>query len=231
MAVTVGSASAPGAEANTDQDRLRQVGNKVRASLAGNKAVFRIPVDQAELWLVENFFDPVECGRLITMIDSVARPSDLYDGEGRPGFRTSYSGDLNPLDPFVRKVQRRIDRLLNLNPGFGEDPQGQRYSVGQEFQAHEDWFPANSRHWGFERNRGGQRSITAMAYLNPVEAGGATEFPRLEIAVDPRPGMLLIWNNADRNGVPNPFTLHAGMPVVRGAKYVITKWYRSWKWR
>jgi prolyl 4-hydroxylase len=30
--------------------------------------------------------------------------------------------------------------------------------------------------------------------------------------------------------VPNPWTIHAGMPVVRGVKYIITKWYRTRRW-
>jgi prolyl 4-hydroxylase len=25
--------------------------------------------------------------------------------------------------------------------------------------------------------------------------------------------------------------MHAGMPVLKGAKYVITKWYRTRQWR
>ena len=69
-----------------------------------------------------------------------------------------------------------------------------------------------------------------MAYLNPVEEGGATAFPLLGISFEPRPGTLLIWNNADPEGVPNPQTIHAGMPVVKGTKYIITKWYRSRRW-
>jgi prolyl 4-hydroxylase len=216
---------------NPDGERLRQVGRKVRGALAANRAVHALPVDKAELWAVPGFFDALECGRMIKLIDQVARPSPVYDAEHLPGFRTSYSGDFDPRDPFVRKIERRIDRLLDINPAYGENLQGQRYHPGQEFKAHEDWFPTGSPHWEHENRRGGQRSITAMAYLNPVEAGGATDFPRLGIAVDPRPGMLLVWNNADRDGVPNPFTLHAGLPVERGAKYVITKWYRSRRWR
>ena len=211
--------------------RLGHIGGKVRARLAANKAALRIPVDQAELWLVENFFDPVECGRLMSLIDQVARPSPIYDADNLPGFRTSYSGDFDPRDPFVRKIERRIDRLLDIHPTYGENLQGQRYQEGQEFKAHEDWFPTGSPHWAHEKNRGGQRSFTAMAYLNPVAAGGATDFPRLGIAVDPRPGMLLVWNNADKDGAPNPWTLHAGLPVERGVKYVITKWYRAGRWR
>ena len=69
-----------------------------------------------------------------------------------------------------------------------------------------------------------------MVFLNAVEEGGTTDFPRLGMSIEPRPGALLLWNNADPEGVPNPWTIHAGMPVVRGVKYIITKWYRARRW-
>ena len=215
---------------NPDQGRLRHIGKKVRAKLAATKGVHKVDVENAELWLVGDFLSPAECSRLMQMIDAGARPSPILDAEGLPNFRTSYTTDFHPRDPFIRTIDRRIDRLLDIKPAYGENLQGQRYSEGQEFKAHEDWFPTNSPHWEHESRRGGQRSFTAMAYLNPVEAGGATDFPRLGIAVDPRPGMLLVWNNADRDGNPNPWTIHAGLPVERGVKYVLTKWYRCGRW-
>ena len=43
--------------------------------------------------------------------------------------------------------------------------------------------------------------------------------------------MLLIWNNMDLDGKPNRNTLHAGSPVIKGTKYIITKWFRLNKWR
>lgn len=221
---------APAAHENPDKDRLRRIGRKVRERLAANERAYRIPTDKAELWAVGDFFDALECGRLISMIDAVAEPSRAFDAEYSSGYRTSYSGDVDPHDPFVRKLQRRIDDLLGVDPTYGETIQGQRYMEGQQFQAHTDWFPANTPYWEQEKDRGGQRSITAMAYLNPVEEGGATAFPRLGISIEPRPGALLIWNNADENGVPNPWTIHAGTPVVRGVKYIITKWYRARRW-
>ncbi|MET4131553.1 hypothetical protein ABIE62_000665 [Porphyrobacter sp. MBR-155] len=52
-------------------------------------------------------------------------------------------------------------------------------------------------------------------------------FSALGIEITPQPGVLLIWNNALPDGCPNDATLHAGLPVERGAKYVITKWYRT----
>ena len=215
---------------NPDKDRLRQVGRKVRSALAANDKVQRVPTDKAEIWVVPDFFDTLECGRLMSIIDTVARPSLSYDGGDVNGYRTSYSGDVDPHDPFILKLQRRIDRLLNINPTYGETIQGQRYLQGQQFKAHTDWFPAGTAYWEQEKARFGQRSITAMAYLNTVERGGATAFPELRLSIEPRPGTLLVWNNADPDGVPNPYTLHAGTPVTKGVKYVITKWYRTRKW-
>ena len=64
---------------------------------------------------------------------------------------------------------------------------------------------------------------------SPIE-GGETFFPSAGIKVTPRAGNLLIWNNMDADGHPNPASLHQGMPVLAGTKYVITKWYRERPW-
>ena len=32
------------------------------------------------------------------------------------------------------------------------------------------------------------------------------------------------------DGQPNNYTQHAALPVVRGVKYVITKWFRTRPW-
>jgi prolyl 4-hydroxylase len=213
-----------------ERDQLRRLGRKVRRRLAANKAVQRIAVDKAELWVVGRFFDEVECGRLISLIDAVARPSDAYGMDYASGHRTSYSGDLHPDDPFVRSIEQRIDDLLGFDSVNSETIQGQRYTVGQEFRPHVDWFHPQTPLWKREQDHGGQRAFTAMAYLNAVEEGGETDFPQLDIAIKPRPGALLIWNNADENGVPNVWTAHAGHRVTRGIKYIVTKWYRCRPW-
>ena len=209
-----------------DRDRLRKTGQKVRRRLAANPQAQRIASDRAELWAVPQFLDPIECGRLISMIDAVARPSTTYLNRYSDGVRTSFSGRVNPRDPFVVGLHGRLDDLLGLDSRHSEAIEGQRYAVGQEFQPHLDWFQQTSPAWAREKDNGGQRSYTAMAYLNAVEAGGETDFPLLDLAVKPLPGMLLIWNNAGEDGVPNPYTIHAGHPVARGVKYVFTRWYR-----
>src|SRR3546814_11934344 len=76
------------------------------------------------------------------------------------------------------------------------------------------------------RAEGGQRSWTAMIYLNTLEEGGETSFPALGFGVSPRAGLLLMWNNMRPDGSPNPDTLHEARPVESGRKYVVTKWFR-----
>lgn len=217
-------------EFRKDQPILRAMGQRVRARLAANPAVWKAPTDKAELYAVADFVSAEECARLIAMIDEVAKPSTVFDMTYADGYRTSFSGDVDPHDPFVKKIERRLDDLLGVEPTWGETVQGQRYAPGQQFKAHHDWFHPNTSYWERETTKGGQRAWTAMIYLNNVEAGGTTDFNELNMSIEPKQGVLLLWNNVDPDGLPNRATLHAGTPVVSGVKYVATKWYRARPW-
>lgn len=213
-----------------DKDALKRVGASVRERLQSDPEAYKVETDKAEIFAIGDFLSPAECQRLCLMIDVTAKPSALHEQDYASGFRTSYSGDLDPLDPFVIGISRRIDDRLGMNPVCGEAIQGQRYLPGQQFKPHNDWFYTTEKYWQLERKRGGQRSWTAMAFLNEVEEGGETHFTEVGIKIEPKPGVLLVWNNALPDGTPNEGTMHAGTPVVKGAKYVFTKWYRTRKW-
>ncbi len=213
-----------------DKDALARVGAAVRNRLAADPQAYKVDTDKAEIFAFGDFLTPAECQRLIMMIDAVAQPSQLFDTDYSAGFRTSYSGNFDTRDPFIAGLSRRIDDLLGMKPETGEAIQGQRYMPGQQFKAHNDWFYTSEDYWKAERKRGGQRSWTAMAFLNAVEAGGETQFVNVGVKITPKPGVLLVWNNALPDGSPNEDTLHAGCPVDAGIKYVITKWYRTRKW-
>ncbi len=210
-----------------DQNALARLGKRVRARLAANPDAYRIPAEGIELFALGGFLSDAECRQLCAMIDAVARPSALHELDYASGFRTSYSGDLDPGDALVSGISQRIDALLGVSATIGEPVQGQRYWPGQQFKPHNDWFYTSEGYWPQEEARGGQRSWTAMVYLNDVEAGGATAFIAAGIQIEPKAGVLLLWNNALPDGSPNEATLHAGIPVEHGAKYIITKWYRT----
>ena len=213
-----------------DRAALARVGAAVRARLAGDPAVYKVPVDAAEIYAAGDFLTPAECDRFIAMIDASATPSRVLDHGYKGVFRTSYSAEVSRDDPFVKMIERRLDDLLGFENSWGEVIQGQRYTAGQEFKAHNDWFHTGAPYWPGEAARGGQRSWTAMIYLNDVEAGGITDFLRLGVTIPPQRGALLAWNNARTDGVVNDQTLHAARPVEQGTKYVITKWYRTRPW-
>jgi len=197
------------------------------ARLASTQGVQRVPTRDLELFIVRGFLDPTACAALIERIDAARRPSTIADDSGIANFRTSETCDLDSGDPMVAEVERKIGDLLGLPLDHGEPLQGQRYAPGQEFRPHTDTFNPGGYDFLVHTQRGGQRSWTAMIYLNEPEDGGATRFKTIGKTIQPETGKLLTWNNLLPDGTPNSATLHQGMKVRRGTKYVLTKWFRQ----
>lgn len=213
-----------------DRRALARIGATVREHLARDPSVRRLPVESVEIYASDAFATDSECARLIELIDAAACPSRLAVEESWEGYRTSYSSDIDTLDETVRNLERRLCTFTGIAPACGEATQGQRYQCGQYFHEHCDWFDTSADYWRRERRCGGQRSWTAMVYLNAVDEGGNTDFTHIGLSVSPMPGSLLLWNNALPDGRPNPMTMHAARPVLRGVKYVVTKWFRVRDW-
>ncbi|MCW3835537.1 2OG-Fe(II) oxygenase [Sphingomonas canadensis] len=202
----------------------------VVARIAAHPGVQRVPSPKVSLFVVRDFLTPEACAALVERIEADRRPSTISDHNGDYAFRTSETCDLDPADPLVAGVEARIADFLGLDPAHGEPLQGQRYEIGQEFKAHTDYFEPSGADFAKFCTIAGQRTWTAMVYLNDVEAGGATRFKALDKIIQPETGKLVTWNNLRPNGTPNPSTLHHAMKVRAGRKYVITKWYRERPW-
>ena len=187
----------------------------------------KVPSPKLDLFIMRDFLDHTLCAALIERIERQRRPSTIADDTGIASFRTSETCDLDPSDPAVAVVDSKISVLLGLNPSLGELIQGQRYAPGQEFRAHTDTFNPGGYDFYVHTSHGGQRTWTAMIYLNEPEEGGATRFKTIGKTIRPEQGKLLAWNNLLADGSPNPATLHQGMKVRRGAKYIVTKWFRE----
>jgi len=195
--------------------------------LAVTAGVQRVPTRELELFILRGFLDRVTCATLIERIDAKRRPSLIADDIGIANFRTSETCDLDWNDPVIGDVDRKIATLLGLTLEASEPLQGQRYAPGQEFRPHTDTFEPGGYDFYLHTTAGGQRTWTAMIYLNEPDEGGATRFKTIGKTVRPETGKLLAWNNLLPDGQPNPATLHQGMKVRRGTKYVLTKWFRE----
>jgi prolyl 4-hydroxylase len=195
--------------------------------LAAAPGVQRVPTRELELFIIRDFLDEDACAALIERIDQNRRPSGIADDVGIANFRTSETCDLDWHDPVVGEVDRKISELLGLSLATSEPIQGQRYAPGQEFKAHTDTFEPGGYDFYLHTAERGQRTWTAMVYLNEPENGGATRFKTIGKTIQPERGKLLAWNNLLADGRPNPATLHQGMKVRRGTKYIVTKWFRE----
>ena len=197
------------------------------AKLGATSGVQRVPTRELELFIVRDFLDSETCAALIDRIDAKRRPSEIADDIGIANFRTSETCDLDWRDPLVEEVDRKVANLLGLSLAASEPLQGQRYAPGQEFKPHTDTFEPGGYDFLVHTADRGQRTWTAMVYLNEPDEGGATRFKTIGKTIQPERGKLLAWNNLLPDGRPNPATLHQGMKVRRGTKYVLTKWFRE----
>ena len=204
-----------------------QIGTYVRDRLMKTPNAFKLPAQGLDIFVVRDFLTHKECDDVIALIDKDRVPSGLLAPTDDPEFRTSESCNLRLEDRANQMVEAKINRLTGIDPTHGETIQGQRYAVGQQFKPHHDFFYTNQPYWPEMEKQGGQRTWTAMIYLNEPEEGGATRFKAIGKTVQPETGKLLAWNNLLPDGRPNPATLHQGMKVRRGTKYIVTKWFRA----
>ena len=206
-------------------DRVTAIADHLR-----ERGAQKLPGAKADLFIVRNFLPADLCAELVALIDRDNRPSTIADDQGIADFRTSKTCDLDPASALARTLDARIAGMLGIDSALGEPIQGQKYDVGDEFRDHTDYFEPGGADYAAHCAETGQRIWTAMVYLNKPEAGGATRFRKLDKIIQSEVGKLVAWADVDRSGAPNAWTLHCGMKVRRGVKYVITKWYRENPW-
>ena len=128
-------------------------------------------------------------------------------------------------NPVVERVEKRLSELLRWPLENGEGLQVLRYRHGAEYVPHYDYFDPAQPGTPKILTRGGQRVATIVMYLRTPERGGATIFPDIGLEVAPIKGSAVFFTY-DRPH-PDTKTLHGGMPVTLGEKYVATKWMRA----
>jgi prolyl 4-hydroxylase len=199
----------------------------IAEQLQAEAGIQRVPSPRLDLFVLRKFLGASDCSALCELIDNNRRPSTIADDQGIARFRTSETCDLDPRDPLVASVQQRLSHLTGIELAQAEPLQGQRYAAGQEFKPHTDTFNPDGADYYLHCAEAGQRSWTAMIYLNEPDDGGATRFKAIGKTIHPETGKLILWNNLLPNGSPNDATLHQGMKVRRGTKYILTQWYRQ----
>lgn len=195
----------------------------------------RVLATRPRVAVLDRLLSADECRLLIARARPVLRQSQTVDpATGLPvkmPIRTSSDTSFDPVaeDLALRLVQLRIAVAAGRELVDAEHLTVLRYEPGQEYRPHRDYRPPGS----IERDRpqAGNRARTVCAYLNDVEAGGGTRFPVAGIEVEPKAGRAVVFDNLHEDGTPDPDSLHAGLPVERGEKWLATLWIRQRRYR
>lgn len=190
---------------------------------------------QPRIARIESLFSAEECRFVVAMAEPHLRRSKVLDpslGTGNENaIRNSSDASFDPLleDFYLRLLQLRMAAAAGCELVQGEQLIVLRYRPGERYLGHRDYFSPSAL--AAHRPDAGQRMSTVCVALNPVDAGGGTDFPLLGIVVQPQQGAAVIFDNLDSAGVPEPASLHAGLAVEAGEKWLATLWFRQGRYR
>lgn len=191
-----------------------------------------LTMDKPRVILFGNVLSKEECEQLITLsAPKLDKSRTVDDASGKAELhkdRTS-SGTFFKINetPFIASIDRRVSELMQIPVINGEGLQILHYSKGGEYKPHYDYFPPEKPGSKIHIARGGQRVATMVLYLNNVEEGGETIFPEINLKVSPLQGSALYFAYNNSKNQVDPLTLHGGCPVLRGEKWIATKWMRQ----
>lgn len=207
-----------------------------RINAAGHVVDVAVRIALPVVVILDNVLTAEECEELVALARSQMQRSKVVDemsGALRDDPSRTSQGAVLPLGctPLVEALDERIAALMGLPVAHGEPLQVLRYGEGGEYQPHFDYFPPDQPGAEAVLAVGGQRVSTLVMYLSEPEDGGTTDFPEIDLKVFPKQGRAVYFEYANSSGQVDPLTLHAGAPVVRGEKWIATRWMRERPYR
>ncbi|WP_224013452.1 2OG-Fe(II) oxygenase [Paraburkholderia tropica] len=189
-------------------------------------------IEQPLIAVLEGVLSHAECDALIDAARPRLTPSTIVDprtGEAITSADRSSLGMFFRLaeTPWLATIDQRVSALMQMPMENGEGLQVLNYAPGAQSRPHFDFLiPSNAANQA-SIARSGQRVSTLVIYLNDVESGGETVFPEIGLSVVPRKGNAVYFEYCDGNGQLDGKTRHAAAQVLRGEKWVATKWMRE----
>lgn len=204
-----------------EQTIFHHIGNKIKTEDREVNIIARL--EEPLIVVLGNVLSEEECDELIRLSKDRVHRSKIGTGREVNELRTSSSMFFQEGEyDMVTKIEKRISQIMNIPIEHGEGLQILHYQMGQEYKAHFDFFSSTNRN---------PRISTLVMYLNDVEHGGETFFPKLNFSVYPQKGMAVYFEYFYNDHTLNELTLHSGAPVIYGEKWAATQWMRRQKLR
>lgn len=205
---------------------------------------------------IEDLLSGEECDRIVALARDrgLVRSHMVFGSEeerakARMDARTSTQVFLDQFEDVVLdRIARRIENLTLLPAENSEQMQVVHYDPGQHYWAHYDYLPQESVRSRWRAYREGKtadnRFATVLFYLNDVERGGETVFPRFtphwsaerhgwdqrvcnesfpSLRVSPKKGNGILFYNM-RGWKLDEYSLHGGCDPLSGEKWAANLW-------
>lgn len=185
-----------------------------------------------DAWSLKGLFAPEVCRYLIEAAAPSLHPSFVIDprtGQSlRSELRTSSTATIHPFqqDLVMHFINRRLCAAAGLTLAQGEMLGVLKYEVGQQYRPHFDFLDPTAGP-SSQFDIAGQRIATLLVALNDDYDGGETRFLSNGLSWRGQVGDGLLFWNVDATGKPDTTTQHAGNPVSRGVKFIISKRFRE----
>jgi prolyl 4-hydroxylase len=187
------------------------------------------------VFTAENFLPKPACAWLIKQARKNLQRAPVQVGDQGGAFaihsgRSNSVAGSNALQPdlVMQLTSLRIAAAIGVPLAQQEPTNILHYARGQQYGHHFDFFTeAEEAGFAHELRTVGQRIVTVLVYLNDDYEGGETDFPRLNWRFRGKPGDALIFWNLSANGQRELRSFHAGLPVTKGEKWLLSKWVRQ----
>ena len=181
---------------------------------------------------LDGFVSEQDCADIIALArDRMTRASVSGSSGGKfsEGRTNSVAWIPHAETPRLHEIAGSICDLMGMPLEHAENIQVIHYPPGTQYRAHFDAYDLQTATGIRTLQRGGQRISTTLCYLNFVESGGGTGFPKLDLEITPRPGRLVVFNNCEADQMERSnLSLHAGNPVKAGEKWAFNLWFRQY---
>ncbi len=184
--------------------------------------------DGLDLSVLAGLLSPTDCRNLIQIASKLMRPATVSEDitaeeKSHPDRICEMAWPKREEYPLLESISQGIAKLTNIPQENQEPAQILHYTAGGEYKPHFDGFDEKSK----ALQHGGNRIATLILYLNTVAAGGETAFPELDLKVSAIGACGVYFRNIHADGSRIPCSLHAGVPVVKGDKWIMTTWIRE----
>lgn len=179
---------------------------------------------------LDNLIPEEVCEKIINTFKDLVIPAEIINDQGMSKkseirvasnyfFDSNQFPDILPLEQFISKVTKKSSQnleqfcLIKYTPG---GKYAEHYDASELINPlYPDKIPPTPRSHSF------------LFYLNDDYEGGETAFTELNKKILPKKGKGIFWENYKDNGQLEKNSLHSGLPVTKGTKWILTCWVRD----